>query len=179
MTTATRITRQFAAGALLVGGLAAFVSSFLPFGKATYHADLYLFPGQPIRVVFYVPAQDLIGRLQPYGPAIVLIWGFVVWGIPLVLLTLGAAALWQRPGRPQATEYFVGLLLLLIGAGYTLLTRISFDFYLYPSIAYVNVDGFIAQTVEYGSLVTLLGYLSAFVAIVWLRSERNSPASHP
>ena len=190
MTTATRTTRQLAVGALLAGSLAAFVSSFLPFGRATYQSDIYT-PGPPIRVEIFVTAQDLIEVLQVsiqnpgnlLNLAITLIWAFLVWGIPLVLLALGAAALWRRPRHHRATVYFVGLLLVLIGAGYTLLTCISYESYLYPWFGSLPA---LTRTLEYGSLVTLLGYLSAFVAIVWswwssrrTRSERNSPASHP
>lgn len=61
MTTVTRITRQLAAGVLLAGGLAAFLSSFLPFGTATFPGDIYS-PG-PIPSVF-VPAQNLMEALQ-------------------------------------------------------------------------------------------------------------------
>jgi hypothetical protein len=82
-----------------------------------------------------------------FNLAISLIWALLVWGIPLVLLAVGAAAPWQPQGRHRAAIYFVGLLLLPIGAGYTLLTRISFDmfrnfvrkFALFPTIAAILI----------------------------------------
>jgi hypothetical protein len=186
MTTATRTTRQLPARALLAGGLAAFVSSFLPFSTMTYPPDFYA-SSSPVTWVS-VPARDLIIDLQTailneYLLPKVLILAFLIWGIPLILVALGAVALGQHRGRLQATVYFVGLLLLLIGAGNTLVTCIFYESYRDPWFGSLPT---LTHSLEIGSLLTLLGYLSAFVALVWLcwssrrmRSERNSMTLQP
>ena len=164
MATATRRPRRLAAGALLAGGLAIFLSSFLPFGKDSFPADSY----SPELTVITVPARDLITTLQSnmQNPdnsslASTLFWAFLVWGIPLLLLALGGAALAARWRWPGVASCFAGLLLLLVGAGYSL---VSLEFYLDPIFGAQGGT----RTLEYGSIVTLLGYLSAFVAIIWL-----------
>ena len=164
MVTATRTTRRLAAGALLAGGLATFVASFLPLGQAMFPAGTY----SPEYTVITVPARDLMTTLRyniqypdRSSLASTLFWAFLVWGIPLILLTLGGAALAVRRRWPGAPICFAGVLLLLIGLGYTL---ISVEFYLDPIFG--SEGG--TRTLEYGSIVTLAGYLLAFIAIIWL-----------
>jgi hypothetical protein len=175
MVMATRGTRRLAAGALLAGGLAIFLSSFLPLGKDSFPAN----SDSPELTVITVPARDLITTLQfnvqnPDNSSLAstLFWAFLVWGIPLVLLALGGAELAARRSWASVASCFASLLLLLVGAGYSL---VSLEFYLYPIF---GTEGG-TRTLEYGSIVTLIGYLSAFGAIIWLwwlsrrtRSER-------
>jgi hypothetical protein len=169
-----------AASVLLVGGVLAFIATFLPLGTAVY-------PNDPAPPIVTVPAEQLATALRfnlqnPASSSIssTLGWAALLWGIPISLMALGAALLlWRhrvrvprmRP-RQMRLVLVLGLVLGFLGAGFTLL---SIEFYRYP---FFGLQGW-TRSLEYGAAVAVCGYLCALVGLVWLLSLSLSRRTQP
>jgi hypothetical protein len=160
--------RSLEAGALLLGGALAFAASFLPLGQAVYPADFHQTP------IVTIPARELatvIGN-NLHDPASASFvgtgfWTFALWGAPLGLAVLGLLALLRRqaPASGRSASQIVSMLLVVVGAGFTL---VSCWGYLTPIFG----SGGATRSLVYGPAVALLGYLSA----VWGLRRRPGPA---
>ena len=155
--------RWFAASVLLVGGALAFIATFLPLGRATYPAA----SGEPASTSFSIPGQDLarvvaVNLSAPNGGIIgTLFWAFALWGVPLFLAAVGGALLLARRWTPAPRVWAVGLILVELGAGFTI---VSIWGYLNPILGSQGAT----RTLEYGPGVSLFGYLCALAGTICL-----------
>ncbi len=161
--------RWVAASVLLVGGMLAFAASFLPFGQAAYPAT----DGYPASAVIRLPAQDLARAIDdvvraPYTHSVggTGFWAFWLWGAPLILAALGAAALLSRRWTPAARTRVLGVFLVAFGVDLTLVSCVG---YLDPIFGSQGAT----RTLAYGPAVTLLGYLGALVGTIWLTAPAD------
>jgi hypothetical protein len=151
-----------------VGGAVAFIASFLPLGQIAFPA----IADEPATTIVEAPGQTLALMFQqmvqaPYRGTIegcLLFAGF--WAAPLLLAAIGVALLVRR--QPVRARIWVfGLLLILLGAGITVL---------YCALYLLFPHGEVIQpkaTLDYGPAVTLLGYLLALVGVIWLALHRS------
>lgn len=165
------LPRRVAASVLFAGGAVAFAATFLPLGYATYPATY----GEIARDTTFIPAQNLMVAIQfnvqyPRESDIggTSFWAFVLWGAPLILAAAGLALLLARRWTPRLRVWIVALILLLLGAGYVL---VSCNFYVYP---FFGLQGATAHTLTYGAGLSLLGYLAALAGVIWLARQRAS-----
>jgi hypothetical protein len=158
-----RAPRWFAAGALLVGGALAFIASFLPLGRATSPGS----GGNPTSTSFRIPAHELatvvgVNVQVPNGGIVgTSFWAFSLWGAPVMLAALGGALLLARRWTPAPRVRVVGVILVAVGAGFTVLSCWG---YLYPVFGSQGAT----RTLEYGPGVALFGYLCALAGMIWL-----------
>lgn len=159
--------RRSAAGVLFVGGLLAFAASFLPLGQLSYPA----IDGEPASTFVEIPGQTLARITQqtiqtPYRLGIETCLLFAgVWAAPLLLAALGMAPLVRR--RPvRARAWAFGLLLILLGAGVTVLYCALYLLFPHGEVIHPKA------TLEYGPAVVLSGYLLALVGVIWLAVQR-------
>lgn len=164
-----RSARFWAAGLLFVGGAVAFVASFLPLGQIAFPAVA----DEPATTIVQIPGQTLALMAQqsiqtPYHLSIegcLLFAGF--WAAPPLLAALGVAALVRRqPGRIG----MFGLLLILLGAGVTVLYCALYLFFPHGEVIQPKA------TLDYGPAVALLGYLVALAGVIWLALRRSRGA---
>jgi hypothetical protein len=156
------LPRRIAAGALFVGGALAFIATFLPLVYLTYPDTHGRIDADP-----EIPAQAFISFLQFYRqdsylqtPTIVAmcVWAFLLWGVPLILAIFGLALFVARRWTPGWRLWTVGLILVLLGVGYTVVSCLFF----------VNLQGAVVQVITYGTGLTLFGYLIALAGVTWL-----------
>jgi hypothetical protein len=158
-----RVPRWFAANALLVGGALAFIASFLPLGQTTDLAS----GGSPASTSFWIPAQELVtvvgfnAQAPDEGIVGTSLWAFTLWGAPVMLAALGGTLLLARRWTPAARVRVVGVILVAVGAGFTVLSCWG---YLNPFFGSQGAT----RTLEYGPGVALLGYLCAQAGTIWL-----------
>ncbi|HEY7339814.1 MAG TPA: hypothetical protein VH591_02940 [Ktedonobacterales bacterium] len=146
-----------------MGGAVAFAASFLPLGQIAFPA----IAGEPATTIVEIPGQMLALMVQtPYRLSIegcLLFAGF--WAAPLLLAAIGVSLLIRRrPGR--ARIWVFGLLLILLGAGITVLY--SALYLLFPQGEVIHPKA----TLAYGPAVALFGYLTALVGVIWLALQR-------
>lgn len=149
----------------------AFVASFLPLGQIAYPAvadeaasTFVMIPGQTLALMVQQTAQ------APYRVSIegcMIFAGF--WAAPLLLAAIGVALLVRRQSV-RARVWVFGLLLILLGAGVTVL---------YCALYLLISHGEVIQpkaTLDFGPAVALSGYLVALVGVVWLALQRSRRA---
>jgi hypothetical protein len=158
------IARWLAAGSLILGGAAAFVASFLPFGRATRPATA----ATPASTTVVILAQDLTAAIEhaqrssdAYSVGSTGLWAFWLWGTPLVLVTLGAVALLLRRWTPGPRTRIIGLFVVAVGVGFILASCLEY-------LAPISGPQGATQTLAYGPAVASLGYLCALVGAIWL-----------
>ena len=100
---------------------------------------------------------------QPGGTGF---WAFWLWGAPLILAALGAAALLSRRWTPAARTRVLGVFLVAFGVDLTLVSCVG---YLDPIFGSQGAT----RTLAYGPAVTLLGYLGALVGTIWLTAPAD------
>ena len=163
----TRGPRRIAAGLLVAGGVLAFAASFFPLGQLAYPAVA----DEPATTFVEIPGQTLALVVQqtaqaPYrlGMETCLLFAGV-WAAPLLLAAIGVLLLVSR--QPTRARIWVfGLLLILLGAGVTVL---------YCALYLLFPHGEVIQPkvmLEYGPAVVLSGYLLALVGVIWLAVQR-------
>ncbi len=159
--------RRIAAGLLFVGGALAFVASFLPLGQLAYPA----IADEPASTFVEIPGQTLAEIVQqtaqaPYRLSIEACLLFVgIWAAPLLLAAIGVSLLVRR--QPVQTRIWVfGLLLILLGAGVTVLHCVLYLFFSHGEVIQPKA------TLDYGPAVALLGYLLALAGVLWLALQR-------
>ncbi|HEX5440340.1 MAG TPA: hypothetical protein VFW76_05615 [Ktedonobacterales bacterium] len=162
-----RSARFRATGLLFVGGAVAFIASFLPLGQIAFPAVA----DEPAATFVEIPGQTLALMVQtPYRLSIegcLLFAGF--WAAPLLLAAIGVALLVRR--RPVRARIWVfGLLLILLGAGITVLYCALY--LLFPRGEVIHPKA----TLDYGPAVVLTGYLLALVGVIWLALQRSRRA---
>jgi hypothetical protein len=151
--------------------MVAFVASFLPLGQIAYPA----IADEPATTIVQVPGQTLALMVQqtiqiPFRLSIescLLFVGF--WAAPLLLAAIGVALL-VRSQPVWARIWVFGLLLILLGAGITVL---------YCALYLLFAHGEVIQpkaTLDYGPAVALSGYLVALVGVIWLALQRPHQA---
>ncbi|HEX6540156.1 MAG TPA: hypothetical protein VF040_00245 [Ktedonobacterales bacterium] len=167
---ASSAPRWRAASLLLVGGLLAFAASFLPLGQAAYSAAY----GDRAMTIVSVPARELLTviqvNLRAPGESIIsgtYFWGFAIWGAPLILAAIGLALFLARRWTPTARTWVPALALILLGAGFTL---VSCWFYLYPFFGSQGAT----RTLAYGPAAALLGFLIALAGTIMTARLRTS-----
>ncbi len=140
----------------------AFAATFLPLVYLTYPDTHGRIDAEP-----EIPVQAFISFLQFYRqssytqtPTIIAmcVWAFLLWGVPLILAIFGLALLLTRRWTPGWRLWTVGLILVLLGVGYTVVSCLFF----------VNLQGAVVQVITYGTGLTLFGYLIALAGITWL-----------
>jgi len=150
-----------------VGGVLAFAATFLPLVYLTYPATHGRINASP-----QIPAQVFIGVTRfPQGYAHAQassiigagIWAFLLWGTPIILAILGLTLLLARRWTPGLGIWIVALILVLLGVGWTLVS----------CLFVVNLAGAVVQVFTYGAGMSLLGYLAALVAAIWLAFQRG------
>ncbi len=159
--------RRIAAGLLLAGGAMAFAATFLPLEYLTYPDTHGRIDASP-----QIPAQVFIGVIQFYRQSSynqtsniigACVWAFLLWGAPLILATFGLALLLARRWTPGWAIWIASLILVLLGAGWTLVSCLFI----------VNLPGAVAQVLTYGAGLSFLGYLAALASIIWLALQRT------
>ncbi len=154
-----------------MGGALAFVASFLPLGQIAFPAVA----DEPATTIVEIPGQTLALMVQqtvqtPYRLSIegcLLFAGF--WAAPLLLAAIGVSVLVRR--QPvRARVWVFGLLLILLGAGVTVLYCALYLFISHGEVIQPKA------TLDYGPAVALLGYLVALAGIVWLALRRSRGA---
>ncbi len=164
---ATDRLRRMAAGLLLAGGVLAFAASFLPLGQIAYPA----IADEPVTTFVEVPGQALAIIIQqtaqaPYRLSIdtcLLLVG--EWAAPLLLAVIGLSLLIRR--QPVSSRLWVsGLLLILSGAGFTVLYCAIYLLFPHGEVIVPKA------TLDYGPAVTLLGYLIALTGVIGLAVQR-------
>lgn len=162
-----RSARFWAAGLLFAGGALAFVASFLPLGQIAFPA----IADEPATTIIEIPGQTLVRMVQqtvqaPFRLSIegcLLFAGF--WAAPLLLAAIGVALLVRRQPVPARIWVF-GLLLILLGAGVTVLYCALYLFISHGEVIQPKA------TLDFGPAVALVGYLVALVGVVWLALRR-------
>lgn len=163
----SRLPRRIAAGLLFAGGALAFIATFLPLVYLTYPDTHGRIDGDP-----EIPALIFIGFAQFYRqdsylqtPTVIAmcVWAFLMWGFPLILAIVGLALLVARRWTPGWRLWTVGLILVLLGIGWMIVSCLFF----------VNLQGAVVQVITYGTGLTLFGYLAALTGVTWLTLQRS------
>jgi hypothetical protein len=167
-----------AGGLLLVGGLLAFVASLLPYERVIVFDTLFGPPDPPVVVTLSGDVGDLVDNallssgLQQLGvAAVALVAALVAWGTPLVLATVGGAALVRR--QPALSRRRTRVLIrVLVGA--------VCAWWLLDTAVYLAFRALGAQdTMQVGYWMLCLGYLCALVGAIRLPGSRQSPSPSP
>ena len=163
---ASGLPRRVAAGVLFAGGALAFIATFLPQVYLTYpttHGRIDREPEIPalvyLAVILYYRQYSNV-----YTPTVIAMcaWAFLLWGAPLILAFFGLALLLARRWTPGWRSWTVGVILVLLGAGYVLVSCLFF----------LNLQGSVVQVLTPGTSLSFLGYLAALVGVLWLALQR-------
>jgi hypothetical protein len=149
----------------------------MPWESLTYYqvdTNGYLLYNQPLYMTYWIPAQSVAQAVandqQFYGSvsANTLIYGFVAFGPPIILVALGLAAFWAHRRILRWLIFIPSLVFWLVGAGLTLYSIGLSGFYGMDSCCHGSV------TQAYGTLVVLLGYGSVLLGVILILRAKSS-----
>lgn len=162
--------RRIAAGLLFAGGAMSFAATFLPLVYLTYpdtHGRIDAAPEIPAQAfISFVQFYRQDSYLQTSSIIGMCIWAFLLWGAPLILAIFGLALLLARRWTPGWGIWIIGLILVLLGVGWTVVSCLFI----------VNLQGAVVQVLTYGAGLSFLGYLVALVGVIWLALQRSRRA---